>query len=555
MPFEDPKAVSTLKAWKRQLTIRQLYEPLWQQIADYIFPRKSNILNVLQPGAKQTRKVFNATAIHANELLAASMQGALTSSAFPWFSLRIRGLGERANKEANDWLVGVSDTLYDLFRQSNFNSEMQEYYLDLSAFGTGGILIEGDSRRPGKVRLRFRTLTIGGYCIEENAEGIVDVLYRDFRLTARAAVAKWGLENLGKKTQEIFEKTPEKMLTFLHCVRPRGIDKRLPGGRNMPFSSIYIDLTDKTTITEGGFEEFPYIVSRWSKTSGESWGRGPGHTALPDVMTLNKAVELKLKGLAKAIDPPVMVRDAGVIGAVKMIPGGLTHMRDMEAIKAMDTNGRFDVAQVEEAVLKDGIEKIFFSDQLQLREGPQMTATEVQVRFELMQRLLGPTLGRLESEGFNPIIERVFNIAVRSGVLEPPPLSVVEHHRAVGGGKIIDIEYEGPLARSQRQVNSLAVQRFYELALPIAESKPDVLDNVDADKVIQLHAHAVGVPSDLLRSSDQVDVIRQAREDAEAAQAEQEEAMQTAESLKNTAPLVKALDQAQTTPQELAGVG
>ena len=38
--------------------------------------------------------------------------------------------------------------------------------------------------------------------------------------------------------------------------------------------------------------------------------------------------------------------------------------------------------------VRASVRRIFFSDQLELNEGPQMTATEVQVRYELMQRLL-----------------------------------------------------------------------------------------------------------------------------------------------------------------------
>ena len=50
-----------------------------------------------------------------------------------------------------------------------------------------------------------------------------------------------------------------------------------------------------------------------------------------------------------------------------------------------------------------------------------MTATEVQVRYELMQRLLGPTLGRFQSEFLNPLIERVFGIMFRANAFLPAP--------------------------------------------------------------------------------------------------------------------------------------
>ena len=95
------------------------------------------------------------------------------------------------------------------------------------------------------------------------------------------------------------------------------------------------------------------------------------------------------------------------------------------------------------ADVRASVRRIFFSDQLELNEGPQMTATEVQVRYELMQRLLGPTLGRLQSEFLNPIVERAFYSMLRGNALPQMP-------ECCNARFDLDIEYVGPLARSQK---------------------------------------------------------------------------------------------------------
>ena len=77
---------------------------------------------------------------------------------------------------------------------------------------------------------------------------------------------------------------------------------------------------------------------------------------------------------------------------------------------------------MKENQLRTAIRQAYYSDQLQLQEGPQMTATEVQVRYELMQRLFN--ISRFQSEFLNPLIERVFGIMFRAGALLPEPESI-----------------------------------------------------------------------------------------------------------------------------------
>jgi len=145
-----------------------------------------------------------------------------------------------------------------------------------------------------------------------------------------------------------------------------------------------------------------------------------------------------------------------------------------------------------------------------------MTATEVQVRYELMQRLLGPTLGRFQSEFLNPLIERVFGIMYRAGALMQEP-DIIK-------GTKIDVEYLGPLARSQRMEESVAIERLYSLAMNIAQIDPAIMDNIDHDEAVRLRGKLLGVPKTVLRGKDDVDNMRTMRaEQAQMAQMAQEQ--------------------------------
>jgi hypothetical protein len=59
---------------------------------------------------------------------------------------------------------------------------------------------------------------------------------------------------------------------------------------------------------------------------------------------------------------------------------------------------------------RNAIRDTFYVNQLMMQNGPQMTATEVVQRNEEKMRLLGPVLGRLQSELLRPLIDRTFAI-------------------------------------------------------------------------------------------------------------------------------------------------
>ena len=69
---------------------RETWEDHWQEILDYVMPRKANVTLVRAKGEKRTEILYDSTAITANTLLAASLQGTLTSPSLPWFSIKLR---------------------------------------------------------------------------------------------------------------------------------------------------------------------------------------------------------------------------------------------------------------------------------------------------------------------------------------------------------------------------------------------------------------------------------------------------------------------------------
>ena len=531
------RAEQFVKRFDRLYDKQRVWHPLWMDIASYVLPRKVNVLTTRTPGTKQTEKLFDSTGIHANEVLAASIHGALTNPVVKWFSLRMREKTLNDIQEVAVWLEECSLRIFLAIQNSNFGAQVNEVYLDLGAFGTGAVLCEErDLLSPAFNGLVFRALTIGEYVIEEDAEGFVDTLFRKYTLPTRHVVSKW--ETASQKVKDLAIKEPEYPVPFLHVVLPRLGAKATGGSKGKPFASFFVEYESRRLLSEGGYDEFPYMVPRWATTSGEIYGRSPGFTALPDIKTLNRAKEFDLKSWAKKLDPPLQTLDDGVIGTVKLFPGGQTVVRQMDAIKPIDLGGDHRVNMLEANDLRGSIRQIFFNDQLQLPDKTIITATEVERRLELMQRVLGPTVGRLDSELLSPTITRVFGLMYRRGALPPVPEVILQAAQQQQGD--IDVVSEGPLSRAQRGSELLSVQRFYELALPLAQIRQEVLDNVNDDEVLRDIAKQAGLSARFLRDPQEVAQLREARLQAQEQAKQEAQAMQLAEGVSKLTPLLTA---------------
>jgi Bacteriophage head to tail connecting protein len=534
-------ATHLLKVYRQLRSQRSPFEAEWRDCATYIQPRKSSAIGTKPTvGEKQTRKLYDSTAIHANGNLANTMHGTLTSPAIRWFKYQMRTQELNQDVDVKDWLDVCAGRVYAALGQSNWNAENLEVFLDLGAFGTGGVFLTEREPATGPFQgLQFRSLPIGTYVISEDAEGKVDTVIYDFSLAAEAVVRRFGEPNVGDRIARLAKEKPTERVDLLHAVMPRlGGTYGSPAGEK-PWASCYLSERDKHILEEGGYDLFPFAVPRWAKASGESYGRGPGHTALPDIQTLNAMTRMELEQIALAIKPPLGARDHGVIGAIRWVPGGVTTIREKDSLIPFESGAKFQVGQIKSAELKSAIKDMFYNNQLQLPTNQPMTATEIERRYELMNRVLGPTVGRIEFEHTNVVAMRAFALMMLRGALPAPPPIIEE--AALSGNDHLDVVSEGPLARAQKGSEVLAIERSLQIILPMAEASPQVLDVMKMDEAAKVVMEASNVPARVFASQVEIDQVRQVRAQAQ----QQEQQMQTLEraaaGAKNIAPILQAV--------------
>ena len=197
-------------------------------------------------------KIFDATAIHAAELLSASLHGMLTNPSSRWFDLQYRDDDLNMEDEAKEYLEGQVDVMYKAYQRSNFAEQIHELYHDLVTFGTAVMFIEdveGD--------IRFSTRHISECYLSEDDFGRVDTVFRRFKMSLRAMAKKFGKESLSEKRLGELEKDPYKEVEVVHAVMPRD-DSMIQYGKkdavNKPFKSCYVDPDSKTILRESAFD-------------------------------------------------------------------------------------------------------------------------------------------------------------------------------------------------------------------------------------------------------------------------------------------------------------
>lgn len=508
------------------VSVRATWEAHWQDIIDYILPFRQSVISPDTPGQKKMAKILDSTATHALLLFAAGMCSKMTNASIPWFKIRPEDERLEDNPNVKWWVEGLEKLFNNIFNRSNFYTAIHESYIDDAGFGISPMYI---GQHPQWL-CHFDSLNVAECYIAQNEFRQIDTMYRKFELTVGQALKKFGEERLSEKVLKYAEKNKlDQNITFIHAVEPRLESKKEKrNSKNMPWKSVYMEYETNKINDEGGYKEFPFVVSRYFVESGETYGRSPAMVALPDVKMLQTMESDILIAGQKKLSPPLLLPSDGFIGPLRLTPTGINFFRGDGT--AGDRIGVFpvpdDLGYAEEKMeqKRNQIGRIFFNDLMILAQDKEVTATEfVQVAQEKMQ-MLGPFLGRLMSEKYNPLFDRVFNLAWNAGVIPPPPKEMQ------GGATKID--YISPLAKAQRASEVQGIVQTVQFLGGLVGIAPDVIDIIDVDEAVRHVGEISGLPQKLLRDEKAIAEIRQNR----AQQQQQQMQAQTMLEAAKTAP-------------------
>lgn len=536
----DSRALSKIKRWQSLRSDRAPWDEFWREVARYAMPDQYD-LGTRHKGRDASRDryddLFDSTAIHAAMTLARGQFSQITPPGQRWFKFAPSPIGQ-TDDEVDSWYQRCTEITAHYLANSNFYGEIFKNYIQRGVFGTGALFVdEGDGGEP----LYFRTFPIGTYCIDENHQGRVDTVYRDFELSARAAVLQFGAAAPPEVKEDAMSKDARKQdrkYEFLHVVEPnRSFSESKPmGGKNFPFSSCYICVKTKTVVKEGGYRSNPYIVSRYIPKANSPWGWTPSYIALPEARQAN-FLEMNLDALAEVAAFPRVLVPESLEGEVNLSAGGITYYNSLlpnSEPKEWATQGSYQHGEIRAEAKREAIKKAFHVDLFNLfseMDVKNVTARAIAEQANERISQFFPVFTMMTTELFNPLLRRVFAILAERGAYPAAPANAGVQTEA---GVLIpdpDVLYTGRVGMMVKRMDNASFIAVQETLFPLFQARPDLMDNYDLDAIAREYSRNEGLPDRWLLPEEVRDRMRQMRAQQQAAMAQMEMNAQAADAV------------------------
>lgn len=500
----------------------------WDWLSKRIMPRQHDILHWLKQPSSQRRAEHSAHASECCATLAASFNSYITPGGQKWF--RFANADSFSTDKHEVWYSHATDVMLDELARSRFYAEKHEADIDRCLYGTGCLLCDG--LRDGK--LHYRHIPIGSYGIAENADRAIDTVCRRFEYTAHQAAERFGYDRLPNPVRQAYNNISDRLtkkFEFWHLVTPRA-EYTVPNGSanvsplHMRYASIYLyGAGNHEIVEEGGYLEFPYMVSRFL-TWGESvWGYPPAYRCYDD---LNRNIKLdRAQDILTDLQIyPRILQAAEQVGQIDFRAGGRTvidpTLEGPNLPREWLTGGDIKKALERQACIEQRISSAYYVPCLQVINSidRQMTAEEVRARQEERIVQCSPTYS-LYCADLAVIMERSFAILYRAGkfntakATQPPELKVPATDGEQFGIAMPKICYHGKI----NQAIDRAEKQSLDYALSSISSYINLttdtscLDNIDADALTRYTLDTTGAPAEIYRTQAEIDTIRTRREE------------------------------------------
>lgn len=496
-------AEDVLKRHDKALTKKEDFRSLYEECYEFALPQRNLYDGYYEGkvgGQKKMNRVFDSTAINSTQRFANRMQSGIFPPQRKWCRLEPGpDIPEDRKEEAQAALDIYSDKLFASLKQSNFDIAIGEFLLDLSV-GTAVMMVQpGDDVNP----LNFIPVPQFLVSFEEGANGQVDNVYRRMRLKGESIMRQWPDAIIPDDLQKKIDQKPTEDLEF--------IEATVLDQKRGDYCYHVIHKESKAELVYRRMEESPWIVSRYAKVAGEIYGRGPLITALPDIKTLNKTLELLLKNASLAIAGVYTAADDGVLNpnTVKIIPGAIIPVArnggpQGESLKALPRAGDFNVSQIIMNDLRMSIKRILLDESLPPDNMSARSATEVVERMKELSQNLGSAFGRLINETMIPLVTKILRVMDQRGLIDLP-LKV--------NGLEIKVSAVAPLAMAQSMED---VQNVLQYAQIVQQAGPQAQMTLKTDAMMDYIAEKLGIPQKIRNTQEERQMM--AKQMADAAQ-------------------------------------
>ena len=489
MPLFEMEAM--LKRVSKARANKQIWSNHLKECYRYAMPEKQTI-DEFSNGTKKRQYIFDDTAVEALDRFAARTQSQVVPAWRTWFQFKAGSeIAPEEKEKVEEYLEEATDTLFDHINHSNFNTQIQEAFLDMGV-STGCIIVEeGDGINS---HLNFRAVTLSDIMPEVTSKGSIGTVWRDVEVSVRDIASIWPRAVLSTELEEMLRKSPDKLITLVEGV---AYDEQ-----TRKYVSMVLYEADKYVLFEEELDTSPFIVFRESVIAGETLGRGRIMKKLPAIKTLNKIVEYTLTNAALQVSGLYTATDDGVINpySVELYPGAVIPVGSNDSsnptLRPLDRSGDINFANLLIKDLQYGIKNFMLAEPFgQIDETPVRSATEMNMRQGESVEMSAASFGRVQSELLEPLIRRCVDILTQNGKIAPFKVD----------GKQVTIKFTSPAAKKQ---DSIEVQNLVEFAQVMQFLPPEIIQQrIKLEEMPAGVAELMGIPQKYVRSEAEAKAI------------------------------------------------
>lgn len=501
---KDKTVSRILRRFASLRAIRTDYEPVWDEITDFVLPSRGTYsqLRSNTPAQIRGKRVLDITGIVSCRTLSARVVTEMTSQGERWFDFRMMDPVLDQNENVRRFLYEVSEKAYGVLN-TNWRLPHIEVTTDWVAYGTACLFVNRVmDERTGAEELVFKAIPVSELFLAEDFKGNPDTVFRYFQLPLRQIAQEFGTDEFSRDLMQVLEKDPDCLYEVIHAVYPS--DDYDPGSykkEKMKYKSCYVLRDKELLLSEGGFKEMPFIVFRFWKRTGEPYGGSPSWDALSDIRMINVMSETAIRSFQLEAFPPLIAASDGVIMPLRTVPNGVNiggmSPDGRRLIEPLLTGGKTQLAFEVLEQRRQAIRNAFFVDPLINRENSIRTAAEVQKRAAEELNGISPFINRYEEEYLEKLLDHVLAFVLDTMYSKE---EIPQEIR----GQTTRIEYTGPLAKTHRGRQLESTATFLQLIQSIAQSDPTILGVLKPENLVLMLTDLLGVPFQILKSQDEL---------------------------------------------------
>jgi len=544
-----------------------------RELLDFFHPTRGRFtVTDANKGTRKNQRIINPHSYGALATLKSGMMQGITNPSTEWLRVTLSDQKEAEIGENKDWLNDVTKGMAAVFTKSNLYKTLPTVYGDMAIVAMGAMLMEEDFDDV----VRFTSLPVGTYQVSNNTKGVVDTISREFRMTVRQLIEKFGIsegeplveDNIdwSKFSSKVkgfwMNDEDETWVDVVHIICPnQEYDPNKLDSKYKRYSSTYYErgtsggsggnigqtLDLEKFLSEGGYDIFPVLCPRWETTGEDAYGTDcPAMKAEGQQRALQAAERRLAQADELGINPPLNVpvslkkKNTALLPGMRFYTDGDSEDRTVKSV--WDVN--YDKTSIENRILRhqDSIDDLFFKKAFRAisdLEGT-FTAFEIQSRLQEGRMMIGGALINIQDDLLELLVDYTFAKMMDRGMIPPAPETIQ--------GQKLKVEFIGVLAQAQKSLALGGLQTFMNDVGTLAEitQDPTVWDKVNTEQLVDELAESGGVTPSIVVSDEEVAMVKEQRMMEQQALQEQEQMMAMAGSAKDLAAADMSGDNALT---------